>query len=72
MNAGPLSLTTLGIPTQANISFRNLIVENFVMDVVLYTSNLIVQASTAIMMKNNSIVKKFFIPQINPFTVGYN
>lgn len=47
MNAGPLSLTTLGIPIQANISFRNLIVEKFLMDVVLYTSNLIVQTSTA-------------------------
>lgn len=57
MNAGPLSLTTLGIPIQTNISFRNLIVEKFVMDVVLHTSNLIVQASTAIMMNNNSIVE---------------
>lgn len=37
MNAGTLSLTTtLGTPNQANISFRNLIVENFEIDFVSY------------------------------------
>lgn len=50
MNAGTLSLTTtLGTPNQANISFRNLIIENFVMDFVSFmysTYNLSVQAST--------------------------